>query len=374
MLTNNVNLVDECSQLSLHLRYQIQIMETEEQQPSQTNKLIKPVIIGFAVIVIGYIAFTKINHAFSYESTDNAQIESNSVPVLSRVSGYIDHFSLLDYQLVKKGDTLAIIDDREYVLAVKQAEADLLVAKADLSSAESQLPTIGSDQDVATVNISVEEVNLRQARRDLNRDEALFKEGSITQRQFERSQSAYQTAVQLLASSKSKLKQAGTQTGNANAQIQRAKANIAAKETALEKAKLNLSYTKIIAPAAGKLGKTNLKTGQYVQGGQQLFSLVSNDSYWIVANFKETQIEHMKVGQVVDIVIDGYPDQEITGTISDFSDATGAKFSLLPPDNSTGNFVKVTQRVPVTIQINKAETLKGMLKAGLSADVDVKVK
>jgi len=349
-------------------------MEPEEKNTPPSNKIVKPLIFGVIVIVAGYFAFTKINHALAYESTDNAQIESNAVPVLSRVSGYIDHFKLLDYQQVKQGDTLVVIDDREYVLAVKQAEADLLAAQADLSSAESQIPTIGSDQAVASAGISVEEVTLKQAKRDVARDEALFKEGSITQRQYERSQSAYQTAVQMLVSSKTKLKQAGTQTGNANAQIQRAKANIAAKETALEKAKLNLSYTKIVAPAAGKLGKTNLKTGQYVQGGQQLFSLVSNDNYWIVANFKETQIEHMKVGQVVDIIIDGYPDHEITGTISDFSDATGAKFSLLPPDNSTGNFVKVTQRVPVTIQINKPETLKGMLKAGLSVDVDVKVK
>ncbi len=349
-------------------------MQPEEQNSSSANKLVKPLIIGAVAIVVGYFAFNKINHALTHESTDNAQIESNAVPVLSRVSGYIDDFKLLDYQQVKKGDTLVVIDDREYVLAVKQAEADLLAAKADLSSAESQIPTIGSDQDVASAGISVEEVTLKQAKRDVARDEALFKEGSITQRQYERSQSAYQTAVQMLASSKSKFRQAGTQTGNANAQILRAKANIEAKETALEKAKLNLSYTKIVAPADGKLGKTNLKSGQYVQGGQQLFSVVSNDNYWIVANFKETQIEHMKVGQPVDITVDGYPDHEITGTISGFSDATGAKFSLLPPDNSTGNFVKVTQRVPVTIQINKPETLKGMLKTGLSVDADVKVK
>jgi len=349
-------------------------MEPVQDTNSSSNKIVKPLIFGAIAIVVGYFAFTKISHALSYESTDNAQIESNAVPVLSRVSGYIDHFKLLDYQQVKQGDTLVVIDDREYVLAVKQAEADLLAAQADLSSAESQIPTIGSDQDVAAAGISVESVTLQQAKRDVARDEALFKEGSITQRQYERSQSAYQTAIQMLASSKSKLKQAGTQTGNAKAQIQRAKATISARETALEKARLNLSYTKIIAPAAGKLGKTNLKTGQYVQGGQQLFSLVSNDNYWIVANFKETQIEHMKVGQLVDVVIDGYPDQEITGTITGFSDATGAKFSLLPPDNSTGNFVKVTQRVPVTIQINHTERLKGMMKAGLSVDVDVKVK
>lgn len=202
-----------------------------------------------------------------------------AVPVLSRVSGYIDDFKLLDYQQVKKGDTIVVIDDIEYVLAVKQAEADLLAAKADLSSAESQISTIGSDQDVAAAGISVEEVTLRQAKRDVARDETLFKEGSITQRQYEISQASYQTAVKMLASSKSKLKQAGADRGNANALIQRAKANITTREIALEKAELNLSYTKIIAPSTGKLGKTNLKSGQYIQSGQQLFNLVSNEDY-----------------------------------------------------------------------------------------------
>lgn len=349
-------------------------MEPEEKTQSPTSRVVKPVIIGAIVIAAGYFSITKITHSLAHESTDNAQIESNAVPVLSRIPGYINQFTLLDYQLVKKGDTLTIIDDSEYVLAVKQAEADLLAAKADLSSAESQIPAIGSTEEVASAGISVEEVALKQAKRDVQRDESLFKEGSITKRQLEKSQSAYQTAIRLLHTSKSRLKQAGTQTASANALIMRAKATIAAREIALDRALLNLSYTKIISPADGKIGKTNLKTGQYVQAGQQLFNLVSNDRYWIVANFKETQLEHMKVAQPVEIIVDGYPDQEIKGKITGFSDATGAKFSLLPPDNATGNFVKVTQRVPVMIEIEQEEQLKGILKAGLSVEVDVKVK
>ena len=349
-------------------------METEETVQNPTKKYAIRMFIGLIAITIGYFAFNKISHSLTHESTDNAQIESNALPVLSRVPGYMKTFSLLDYQAVKKGDTLAILDDSEYLLAVKQAEADLLAARAELSSARAQIPTINSNQDVASAGISIETVTLQQAKRDVARDQALFDEGSITKRQLEKSQSAYQTAIKMLASSKSKLKQAGTQTGSANAQIMRAQANVAAREIALEKARLNLSYTRIVAPSSGKVGKTNLKEGQFVQGGQQLFSLVSNDHYWVVANFKETQIEHMRVGQEVQLVIDGYPDQEIHGKVTGFSDATGAKFSLLPPDNSTGNFVKVTQRVPVTIEIEETAALKGILKAGLSVDVDVKVK
>jgi len=348
-------------------------MEKEDKKQSPAVKTAKIAGLGVVAIVLCYFTFSKVNHALNFESTDNAQVETNSVPVLSRIAGYIDHFSLLDYQQVKEGDTLAVIDDTEYILAVQQAEADLLAARADLSSAESQIPTIGSNKEVASAGVSVEEVALQKAKRDVARDEALFKEGSITQRQFENSESAYQTAQKLLISSRSKVTQAGTQTSTAQAQIEKAKASVAAKETALAKAKLNLSYTRIIAPASGKVGKTNLKKGQYVQGGQPLFSLISNDKYWIVANFKETQIEHMKVGQSVDIKVDGYPDHKISGKISGFSDATGAKFSLLPPDNSTGNFVKVTQRVPVTIEIDRPETFTGILKAGLSVEADVKI-
>lgn len=349
-------------------------METEEKKQSLAGKASKTLIIAAIAIGAIYFTYNKVDHALHFESTDNAQIETNSVPVISRISGYVRDFSLLDYQNVKKGDTLAIVDDRDFVLAVQQANADLLSAQADLAGAESQLPTIGSNRTVAAAGVSVEEVSLEKAKRDLARDESLYKDGSITLRQLENSQSAYKTSVSLLTSSKTRVQQAGVQTGTANAQIQRAKATIAVKETALERAKLDLSYTRIIAPSTGKLGKTNLKPGQFVQGGQQLFSLVSSDKYWIVANFKETQLEHMKVGQTVKIEIDGYPNQEISGKITGFSDATGAKFSLLPPDNSTGNFVKVTQRVPVTVEIDHAEALTGLLKAGLSVEVDVKVK
>jgi membrane fusion protein (multidrug efflux system) len=349
-------------------------METEEKTQSLAGKASRTLIIAGIAIGAIYFTYHKVDHALHFESTDNAQIETNAIPVISRISGYVRDFSLLDYQSVRKGDTLAIIDDSDFVLAVQQAQADLLAAQADLASAQAQLPTIGSNRNVAAAGVSVEEVGLDKAKRDMARDEALYNDGSITLRQLENSQSAYKTAVSLLASSKTRVQQAGVQTGEANAQIQRAKATIAARETALERAKLDLSYTRIIAPSTGKLGKTNLKPGQYVQGGQQLFGLVSNDKYWIVANFKETQLEYMKVGQPVKIEVDGYPNQEISGKISGFSDATGAKFSLLPPDNSTGNFVKVTQRVPVTIEIDNAEALAGVLKAGLSVEVDVKVK
>ena len=156
--------------------------------------------------------------------------------------------------------------------------------------------------------------------------------------------------------------------------MKRAEAVIKVKEAALDNAKLRLSYTSIIAPETGRIGKSSVQKGQFIQAGQPLFTIVNNDDFWIVANFKETQIENMKEGQAVEISLDAYPDKKITGKIVSLSEATGARFSLLPPDNASGNFVKITQRVPVRISIDNLNELKPILKAGISAEIEVKVK
>lgn len=349
------------------------IQETYIPNPPVAALPWKWAVIGLVIITTLYFGSQKIYHAFNYESTDNAQIESIAVPVVNRASGFIQSFTLKDYQSVVKGQVLLTIDDREYRIAVQQAEADLAAAKADLASADAQINNISSDKSVAAAGVNVEQVALDKAKRDIERDQALFNEGSITRHQLDNTSSAYQSAIKQIAKSRSVVNQVNTQTGTANAQIARSKATIALREAALETAKLNLSYTRVIAPANGKIGKTNLESGQFIEAGQQLFSVVNNN-FWIIANFKETQIEHMHIGQPVNIEVDGYPDKGITGKISDFSQATGAKFSLLPPDNSTGNFVKVTQRVPVKIQIDNVNELRDVLKAGLGVNVDVKIK
>ena len=370
------------------------VMETnivtipEKKKSNRINKAVQSlpgVIIGIGIL---YYAGIKLFHALNFESTDNAQIESSATPVISRVSGYIGNFNLVDYQSVKGNQLLLTIEDREYRLALQKTEADLSTAKSDLSSAEAdlaaaeaQLGNVGSAKDVASAGVSVEQVNLEKANLDLKRDQALYNDGSITKRQLDNTTAIFLGAQQQVNSSKIRVVQAGTQFGSAkaqiqraNAQIERAKSNIALKEVAVENANLNLSYTRITAPTTGKIGKTNLQKGQFVQTGQVLFTVVSNEKYWIIANFKETQIEHMRVGQHVEIEISGYPDVKIQGKIADFSDATGARFSLLPPDNSTGNFVKVTQRVPVKIVFENEDKIKEMLKAGLSVTVDVRIK
>ncbi|HET7002191.1 MAG TPA: HlyD family secretion protein [Puia sp.] len=364
------------------------VTKPEKKKSNHIKKIVQSLLGVMIGVGILYYAGINIFHAMKYESTDNAQIESSATPVISRVSGYIGDFNLVDYQSVKGNQLLLTIDDREYRLALQKTEADLSTAKSDLSSAEAdlaaaeaQLGNVGSRKDVALAGVRVEQVNLEKANLDLKRDQALYNDGSITKRQLDNTTAIFLGAQQQMNSSKTKVVEAGTQFGSAkaqiqraNAQIERAKSNIALKQFAVENANLNLSYTRIIAPTEGKIGKTNLQKGQFVQAGQVLFTIVNNEKYWIIANFKETQIGQMRVGQNVEIEISGYPDVKIQGKIADFSDATGARFSLLPPDNATGNFVKVTQRVPVKIVFENENKIKEMLKAGLSVVVDVRIK
>jgi len=348
-------------------------MENTAVQPSR--KKFKPiyVILPLVIIIGGYFAFKKISHALNYESTDNAQIESNALPVLSRIAGYTDSVYIVDYQEVKAGQLLLTIDDREYSIALAQAEADLLQAEADLAAARAGLRDVGASEQVAAANSDVLRTRLEKAESDYQRDQALFNDGSITKKQLEDSRSIAETARRQLFAGNTQITQANVQTSSAAAQIQKAQALIATRKAAIEQAKLKLSYAKITAPISGRIGRKAIDAGQYVQPGQNLFTIVNNEDFWVVANFKETQMNDLHQGSEADIYVDSYPDVKIQGTIESFSEATGAKYSLLPPDNASGNFVKVTQRVPVKIKFQNTPELKKILKAGLSARVDVHV-
>jgi membrane fusion protein, multidrug efflux system len=345
----------------------------ENTTPPKKKSRVILVVIG--VVAIGaFFGIRSLLHRLYYESTDNAQIESRSVPVISRVAGYIDSLHVDDYGHVQAGTTLIKIDDHEYRLAVVQAKADLMNAEADLANADAGYRNSLAARKVAAANAAVQKTRLDKARNDLQRDEALLKEGAITTKQSEDSQSNYEATNKQYTANLEQVNLASTQVATGEAQIKKAKALIDIRRAALEQAELRLSYCTIVAPVSGKIGRRSIERGQYINPGAPLFSIVNDERFWIVANFKETQLEKMKEGQEVSIKLDGYPDLEIKGTINSFSQATGAKFSLLPPDNATGNFVKVTQRVPVKIDILNPGQYKGLLRAGLSAEVEVKVK
>jgi membrane fusion protein, multidrug efflux system len=343
----------------------------ENATPKKRSPMI--FILGGFVLLAAFFGGRALIHSFHYESTDNAQVEARSVPVISRVAGFIDSVAVDDYDQVKEGELLIKIEDQEYKLAVTQAVADVANASADLANAQAALSNAVASKKVAVANADVQKTRLEKAKIDLGRDESLFKDAAITQKQLDDSRSNYDGANKQYTANLEQVNLATTQVTIAGAQIQKINALIETRRAALDQAQLRLTYCHLEAPATGRIGKRNLEVGQYVQPGQLLFTVVNDEKFWVVANFKETQLEKMKIGQDVNIKLDGYPDLDLRGKVSSFSLATGAKFALLPPDNSTGNFVKVTQRVPVKIELVDTGKLNNVLKAGLSVDAEVKV-
>lgn len=348
------------------------------------------IILTVLILVGGTYGITKYMHSLAHEETDDAQIEKKMNPIIPRVSGYISKVYVKDNDFVKKGDTLFTIDKRDYQLKIDEANAALLgaegqyeAAKADIGSAYASISVSDAQMRSAGGSIESAKIRLRQLTNDFNRYNNLYKTHTITKQQFEQAQTAKDEAenqVRVLeqqqrASSyqksviQSKSKVSDKQTEVASANIKKAK-------TMLDVAKLNLSYTVVTAAIDGQVSKVDIQPGQLVQPGQSLFYIINNTEAWVVANFKETQLNKMVVGQKVSLKVDAYPNYEFKGTLTSFSPATGSRFSLLPPDNATGNFVKTIQRLPVKISLdesNDPEKVK-LLRPGMNVDVDVHLK
>jgi len=345
-------------------------------------------IIVLAVLVIGggWFGYTKYKHAQHHEETDDAQISADIVPAIPRVSGYVMDVRVSDNQQVKKGDTLVVLDNRDYVIRVEQAEAALGIARTNLGSAQANTnaakANISTSQaSIGTIDAQIEaaKVNVWRTTEDFNRYANLIKDRSVTQQQYEQASAAKQTAERQLDILQQQKNQAAQQTNavasqsNAtSSQIAVADATIKQRQVDVDAAKLNLSYTVITATQDGLVSKVNVQPGQFVQAGQALFSIVHSDEVWVIGNFKETQLNKMTIGQKVEVKADAFPGHKFEAVLSSFSPATGSTFALLPPDNASGNFVKVVQRLPVKIEFtNKADSLVKKLRPGMNVFVDV---
>ncbi len=345
---------------------------TEEKKKKKSP--LRFIILGIILIVGGIFAYNKISFALRHETTDNAQIETQIIPVLPRVSGYVKSIAVSDYDSVKTSQLVVELDDDELQTQLAQMEADYQAAEADILNAKASFNNAVVSTKVNKGTITLNEVKLQQAEEDYERNQKLFTDQAITKKQLDDSHFAFEAAKQQVNNSGSDYTAANSKIAISQATIQKAEAALSMKKAAIKQQKLKISYTKIYAPQEGKLGKKNITVGQYVQAGTPLFSIVNDSTYWIVANFKETQIKKFRPGMPVNIELDAYPDVKLTGTIESLSEATGAKFSLLPPDNSSGNFVKVTQRVPVKIAISDINKYRNYLRAGLSAYISVPTK
>lgn len=364
-------------------------MENKEKESGKSKSSLRfALVFALLVVAAGIFGWIKYQHAQYHEETDDAQIETNISPVIPRVSGYIREIRVSDNQLVKKGDTLLIIDDRDLKIKILEAQAALSAAKNNVSLANAGLPVVRanvstSESNVNTIDAQIEAAMVThwRAENDFKRFENLVKDHSITQQQFEQALAAKQIADRQLeilkAQRQNAIKQTAavaTQRNVTGHQVAYAHAAVEQREAELQATELNLSYTIIIAPIDGLVSKINLQVGQFLQAGQSLFQIVPQDRKWVVANFKETQLTKMKAGQKVTIKVDAYPDHTFEGTVSSMSPATGSKFSLLPPDNASGNFVKVVQRLPVKIDFsNIKDDYLSNLRAGMNVVVEVQL-
>jgi len=354
-----------------------------ENQKSNKKSIIIVVLIlsGLSYGIYKYV------HSLSHETTDDAQIEKNMNPIIPRVMGYVTKVYIKDNDFVKKGDTLFTIDNNDYLVKLEDAKAALIaaqgnfeVSKADIGSALASVSVSDANVQSAGGTIETAKIRLGRANNDFERYNNLYKNHSITKQQFEQALAAKQEAESQLRILQDQQKASSFQKSViiakskvSNKQSEVASANIKRAEAMLEAAKLNLSYTVVTAAIDGQVSKIAIQPGQLVQPGQALFYIINNQEAWVIANFKETQLNKMKMGQKVTVKVDAYPDTDFEGEITSFSPATGSKFSLLPPDNATGNFVKTIQRLPVKISLNATndpEKIK-LLRPGMNVDVDV---
>ena len=329
--------------------------------PVVTKKDIKPLrgrrlvvsLVGIAILAYGLWKLVGVFRDYTATETCNdAQVEQYIAPVNLRASGYIAKVCFKEHQQVHKGDTLLILDDREYRIRLMEAEAALKDAKASGNVINASEQTTQTSATVYDASIDEIEVRLAKLAKDIERYRNLVANKAATPIQLEQLEVEYEATQKKLEATKKQqeaaykgVNEVSTRRGSVAAAIQRA-------EAAVEMAKLNLSYCVVVAPCDGKLGRRTIEEGQMVNSGTTITYIIPNNQKWVIANYKETQVENLHVGQKVRMTVDALDNKVFEGTVTAISGATGSKYSLVPTDNSAGNFVKIQQRVPVRIDFS----------------------
>ncbi|WP_281321817.1 HlyD family secretion protein [Flavobacterium aestivum] len=330
-------------------------------------------ILSFVFIIGGGIWILSLFFDFHrYETTNNAQVESYINSVTARATGHVAVIHFDSHQFVHKGDTLVVLDDEEYRIKVKQAEADLAVAEGNLHSLEQSIVTAASNQAASKDKLAGDMADLEKAQKDYERFKNMYADSAVTRNQYDQVVSKLQSTKAYLNAGEKELLASKSITAQSHTNLEAASATVARKKADLDNALLQLSYTRIIALADGYVGERTISVGELINANQVVATLVLNQKLWVNANFKETQIEKIKQGQEVTITIDALDDKEFKGKVVGFSPATGAKFSMVEPDNSTGNFVKITQRIPVKIDFEASAKELADVKPGMNVTVEIK--
>ncbi|MDP3844876.1 MAG: HlyD family secretion protein [Pseudomonas sp.] len=326
-----------------------------------------------AIVVGGFFAHWLLIGRF-IESTDNAYVQGEITRVSSQLSARIEKVLVTDNQHVQQGDLLLELESEDFRLAIERARAALASREAELLQARSKLLQQASLIDAGQADVGASEATFGRTQIDLSRAQALRKPGYVSEERVTTLAADSRVARSLVSKAQADLQAQRQQVAALNAEIKRLEAQIANAHAELSQAELNLSRTQIHAPISGIIGQRAARNGQYVQTGAYLMSLVPDQDIWIQANFKETQIGHMQVGQSAELIFDAYPDQPIQASLDSLFAASGAQFSLLPPDNATGNFTKVVQRIPVKLTFAADNPLKGKIRPGMSVLVKVSIK
>lgn len=339
----------------------------------KNRKILRNVVVVAIILCSLTWVCSRFVHLGRVEYTDNAQIRRNIIPINSRVQGFIQKVCFDDFQFVHKGDTLVVIERSEYELKVVQARANYQRALMENTAMQTVISTTANNLTVSDANIEELHVRLNQKKTDYLRYEQLYAQKAVTRQQYDNAKADYEAAKakydMLVRSKKSTALVKDEQTQR----LEQNQTNIDVAKAAQNLAELNLSYTVIVAPCDGVTSRRSIQEGQFIQPGQTLLSLVEYGNVWVIANYKETQTANIREGMPVSIEVDAVPGVEYYGVVESLSNATGAQYSIIPQDNSAGNFVKVEQRIPVKITFtdrNSRENID-LLRSGMNVECEV---
>ncbi len=338
----------------------------------KTKKITGNIII-ITLILCGVVWIASMFIHIGGEYTNNAQVRQNIVVVSSRVQGFVKKIYFDEFQYVHQGDTLVVLEDSEFSLRVKQAQADYQNALAAKSVMGTTISTTQNNMAVTDANMQEVEILLANARTDYERYKTLLDQKAVTRQQYDAVTTQYESLKAKLKTMQHQKNSTKLLKAEQIQSLDQNEANIAVCEAALDLAKLNLSYTVILAPSNGYTSRKSIQEGELIMPGKNLFSVVSSEKKWVIANYRETQMQHIKIGNKVDIVVDAFPDLKFEGVVASISDATGSQYAVVPQDNSTGNFVKVEQRIPVKIIFTKNNDTKALdqLQSGMNVECKV---
>jgi membrane fusion protein (multidrug efflux system) len=341
---------------------------------------IRLIVVGALAVGVGGWGYATWSYGRTHESTDNAQIEGHIVPIVAKVGGYVTSVSVDENATVAEKAELVRIDDREYVVKLAQADADVAAARATAGGrgfdgqAVTVVRTASNQRDVESAQVEAARAQLTKAESDLARARELAGKQIISMAQLDAAQASYDAAHAQLSVTQRTVTAATSGIANAQAGVRLARARVAGAEAARDNAALQLSYTTITSPMAGTVSRKQVEVGQLVQAGQTLMSIVSDTGLFVTANVKETQLSRVRPGQKVALEVDAYGGAAVEGVVESIASATGATFALLPPDNATGNFTKVVQRVPVRIRVTKGLGPDRPLRPGMSVLANIVVQ